>query len=176
MRNCSPRRYLSECTKIPFGVVVALRHLPPSRGVERWASGAAGHGSAADAGSRRLQAMVRPLRRCAAVQRQGTAPSRLPMHWAVPREGSGHGVPPWHLRMCHHHMAFRRCGEPIIIYICPQRRRDILEQRLAARVVHHRRDVAGYREEYVEIPQHVFFDGWIPERIGRETNVDLTEP
>src|SRR5262245_9867905 len=78
--------------------------------------------------------------------------------------------------MCHHHMAFRRCGEPIIVYICPQRRCGILEQRVTARVVPHGRGVARYREEYMEISPHVCFDGGIPERIGRETDVDLTEP
>ncbi len=82
--------------------------------------------------------------------------AQRPLHCLV-RRSSGHGVPHWPLRMCHHYMALRRCGEPIIVHIRPQRCRDIPEQRrLAGRVVH-RRDVTGYREVYVEIPQHVFF-------------------
>src|SRR5262249_42554057 len=72
--------------RLDFVVVVKHRFID----AEHWASAAAGSCSIAEAGGSRLQACVRPLCCCAAVQRTGTAAdtlSHLPISSAVPGKG-----------------------------------------------------------------------------------------
>ena len=76
--------------------------------------------------------------------------------------------------MRHHHMALRRGGQPVIVYIRAQRCRHILEQRHTGGVVQ-RGDRTGDRR-HREIPQHVGFRGGIPNQIGGDPEMDLTKP